>query len=159
MKTYRFRCLFIPLVVMLLGSISVLAQSGFDREAYYKAFANGEEDALDEQLGKVTVLTGNEKDAFEGALLMRKAGTEFSPAKKLSLFKKGGKKLEAAIKSNPQNVEYRFLRLMIQENAPRIVGYDDNIKEDSALVKSKLGSLSKATQNAVSNYAKNSRYL
>ena len=75
------------------------------------------------------------------------------------MFKEGGKKLEAAIKAAPNNVEFRFLRLMIQENAPKIVGYDENIKVDSESVKANLKSLSPATQAAIGQYAKKSKYL
>lgn len=142
----------------LLCGLGVYAQ-GFDRVAYYAAFESGEETSLDAQLKQVTVLAGYEKDAFEGALLMRKAGFQSTPLKKLSLFKEGGKKLEAAIKAHPNNVEYRFLRLMIQEHAPKIVGYDKELKEDSQLIKSRKSSLPVATQNAVNAYAKKSKYL
>ena len=159
MKTFRYNRLLITLSILLLCSAYLYAQAGFDRAAYYTAFANGQAAELDEQIKKTSSLSGQERDAFEGALLMRKAGTAFSPAQKLSLFKKGGKKLEAAIKADPQNVEFRFLRLMVQENAPKIVGYKDNIKADSEMVKNSLSSLSKSTQNAVNSYAKKSQYL
>ena len=64
---------------------------------------------------------------FTGALLMKKAGFNAPPAIKLHLFKSGHKMLEAAIRNNPENAEFRFLRLIIQEHAPGILGYKNDI--------------------------------
>lgn len=158
----QLRKLYISLAfsfAFLMGYFVSSAQAGFDKEAYYAAFASGEIAAMDAQIKKAATLSGTDRNAFEGAMLMRKAGFQSGPFEKLTMFKEGGKKLEAAIKAAPNNVEYRFLRLMIQENAPKIVGYDDNIKVDSESVKTNLKSLPPATQAAIGRYAKKSKYL
>lgn len=64
--------------------------------------------------------------------------------------------MEGAIPGDKNNSEYRFLRLMIQENAPDILGYNMEIEEDAAAVKKhfpdftevvkKLSSLTKKSQ-------------
>ncbi len=154
-----FRVVMALFAGLLLLHTYVWGQAAFDRSAYYAAFEGSQVSAMEEQLSNAAILKGVEKDAFEGALLMRKAGVESAPAQKLMLFKQGAEKLEAAIKASPQNAEYRFLRLMIQENAPRMLGYHSDIEADSNLVKRQLKSLSKPTQDAVSRYSRKSKYL
>jgi hypothetical protein len=38
--------------------------------------------------------------------------------------------MEAAIKSDPKNLEVRLMRLITQESVPKFLGYYQNIKED-----------------------------
>lgn len=49
---------------------------------------------------------------------------------KIDRFKEGAKLLESTIKSDPNNIEIRMIRLSIQENVPGVTGYKKNIKED-----------------------------
>jgi hypothetical protein len=100
-----------------------------------------------------------EKDAYEGALLIRKAGLVKLPAEKLKLFKKGRIKLETALLNDADNGEYHFLRLAVQENAPKIVKYKANIETDKAYVKKTFKNLSPAVQHAIVEYSKNSKIL
>ncbi len=71
-------------------------------------------------------------NAYKGALLMKKAGFQNYPSKKVKVFKQGHQLLEAEIKVYPNNTEYRFLRLAVQVNAPKILKYNKNIEEDRA---------------------------
>ncbi|MCH5715884.1 hypothetical protein [Niabella hibiscisoli] len=48
---------------------------------------------------------------------------------------------------------------MIQENAPKIVGYNKNITDDAKLVKASLKSLPEVVQKAVLSYSKTSKAL
>lgn len=59
----------------------------------------------------------------------------FNPLKKMSYFKEGKNALEYAVKSDPQNIELRVMRLMSQENMPKILGYNQNIAEDRQFLK------------------------
>ena len=54
----------------------------------------------------------------------------FNPLKKMSYFNEGKNTMEAAIKSDPKNLEVRLMRLITQENAPKLLGYYQNIEED-----------------------------
>lgn len=54
----------------------------------------------------------------------------FSPMSKFSTFKKGKKNIELAISKEPENVEIRYIRFMVQKNAPSFLGYNGNLKED-----------------------------
>jgi hypothetical protein len=149
------------LVVYFLFNLSPgsHAQASFVRAAYFQAFEQDNVQLIDNQLKATEQLSGSDRDAFEGALLMRKAGLLTAPVQKLTVFKQGAKKLEAAIEAQPKNAEYRFLRLMIQENAPKILGYNDKLKPDSRAINSQLQSLDPATRAAVRHYAAKSKYL
>ena len=48
------------------------------------------------------------------------------------VFEEGKRLMETQIKRDPQSLELRFLRLSIQLNAPTLLGYSKNIKEDKA---------------------------
>ncbi len=67
---------------------------------------------------------------YHGAALALKASFGWNPISKLSHFNKGKKMIEEAIQAEPENIELRMIRLSIQANAPKIVGYYKNIDED-----------------------------
>jgi len=54
----------------------------------------------------------------------------FNPLKKMSYFNEGKNTMEAAIKSDPKNLEVRLMRLITQESVPKLLGYYQNIEED-----------------------------
>ena len=54
----------------------------------------------------------------------------FNPIKKMSYFNEGKELMETALQSDPKNLEIRLMRLITQENAPAILGYNKQIKED-----------------------------
>ena len=90
---------------------------------------------------------------------MKKAGLISGAGKKLNTFKDGHKKLEASLQKDSGNTEYRFLRLMIQENAPGILGYKDDLKKDSEYIRKNFKNLPQEAKNAVIDYSKNSKIL
>ncbi|NLX71906.1 MAG: hypothetical protein GXY94_01190, partial [Bacteroidales bacterium] len=57
------------------------------------------------------------------------------------------------------NIEYRFIRLIIQEQAPSIVRYRDNIEEDSALIIAAYQGLDERLKREIDRYAKTSKLL
>jgi len=146
------------LLLSLLLSISLSAQK-FDDEEFFKSLASDDIRLVDQQLALVAKSSIKEKEAYEGTLLMKKAGLIPKPKAKLSSFKDGHKKLEQAIGEEPKNAKYRFLRLIIQENAPGILGYKDQIDEDSKYVRESFNTLSPDVQAAVVNYNKTSKKL
>ncbi|MBZ4188643.1 hypothetical protein [Niabella beijingensis] len=145
------------LTLLFLSINTVTAQS---KSAFYNALAGSSVKAIDAQISQVNAYASPaEAPAFTGALEMRKAGLVTIPAKKLSTFKQGHKKLEAAIAAHPKEAEFRFLRLMIQENAPKSLGYSRNIAEDSKMIRDQFASLPAVTQQSVKNYSKKSKSL
>lgn len=146
-------------ILFVAGSFLLHAQSGAGKQAFYAALASPSMSAWNKQLENAKNLKDNDKTAFEGALLMRKSGALKVPAQKLSLFKQGHKLLESAIRKEPQNTEFKFLRLIIQENAPKIVGYNKNLAEDARIIKSNYNSLPDVLQQAILAYSKSSKVL
>src|SRR5689334_16024460 len=93
--------------------------NNFDKKAFYKVLKSGTVEAINEEIALIQSSIIQNKDAFEGTLLMKKADLVTRPKDKLDIFKKGRIKLETAIKNDSTNTEYRFMRLIIQEHAPK----------------------------------------
>lgn len=152
---------FLLLVGMVAGN-GVWGQdteAGFTKSNFYSAMSGGKEEAVNKQIDLVAGAPAAEKDAFEGALLMKKAGIIDGTKKKLDLFKSGRKKLEAAIQKDSSNTEFRFLRLMIQEHAPGILRYRGEMNKDRLYIKNNFKKLPLVVQGAVREYSKESKIL
>lgn len=149
----------------LLLLLSVLTGSGnsqktgFDKAVFYSVMASENLEEINAQLIVLKGASFNEKEAYEGALMMKKAGLVGKAKEKLSLFKTGRLKLEGAIKKEAGNTEYYFLRLIIQEHAPKVANYRDDLENDSLLIRTNYKSLSPVVQQAISDYSKKSRVL
>jgi len=132
---------------------------GFEKVNFYAALKSGKMVEIDEQLELLTTTEISEKGAYEGVLLMRKAGLAKIPAERLRLFKKGRIALETAILNDKDNGEYRFLRLVIEEKAPKIVKYNHDLEADKERIKRTFKNLPPVVQNAIIDYSKGSKIL
>ncbi|MCX6225916.1 MAG: hypothetical protein NTV01_14380 [Bacteroidia bacterium] len=90
---------------------------------------------------------------------MKKAGMVKVPKDKLNTFKSGDMLLEAEISKAPDNAEFRFLRLVIQESAPEILNYNKNLEEDGKCIISRYKQLEPFLQNYIAQYSKQSKVL
>ena len=133
--------------------------SALDRAAYYKAMESNNKTLVDEQISELHSAPEDVKNAFLGAMIMRKAGIGGNPASKLKLFKQGRLLLEEAIAKDPKNAEYRFLRLIIQENAPGVLGYKNDVQKDSEFIRKSYNSLPDDLQKTIADYSKKSKVL
>lgn len=143
------------LCIMLIAAAEpCLAQSasGFSRSSFYRSMAGRDGKSVDQQLELLDAAVLPDKQAWEGALLMKKAGLVTGAKNKLDMFKEGHRKLEAIIQKDSSNPEYRLLRLMIQEHAPKVLGYRNNIVADRAFVQRHFDELPKAAQLAAKEY-------
>lgn len=131
----------------------------FDKTAYYAVLRVGKMDDVNQELDKLGTSTILEKEAYTGTLLMRKAGLVKLPSEKVKLFKKGRIALETQLLKDNDNAEYHFLRLIIQEHAPKIVKYKKEIETDKAYIIKSYKHLSPAVQQAILDYSKNSKIL
>jgi hypothetical protein len=131
----------------------------FDKSAFYAVMETGNLKDIDAQLSLVRESIITEKNAYEGALLMKKSGIVTKTNEKLSLFKSGRSKLESSILKDNSNIEYRFLRLIIQEHAPKVVKYRNEIKEDSNLIRTHFKNLSPLLQQLINEYSEKSTAL
>jgi len=130
-----------------------------DRAAYYKAMRSDNKSLVDAQITELNSAPADVKNAFLGAMIMRKAGIGGSPATKMKLFKQGRQLLEEAIIQDPKNAEFRFLRLMIQENSPGVLGYKKNEQQDSEFIRKSYKTLPEDLQKTIADYNKKSRVL
>ncbi|MEP7165096.1 MAG: hypothetical protein ABI741_10385 [Ferruginibacter sp.] len=135
------------------------AGQGFDRSVFYAAMSSDKIEEINAQLIIIKGSSVAEKEAYEGALLMKKAGLAGTAKEKLSLFKSGRSKLESSISKDANNTEYRFLRVIIQEHAPKIVKYRSQLEEDSRLIQTNFKSLPLFLQQVINDYSKKSKVL
>ena len=142
---------------MTVGGKQILQT--FDKSSFYIVMASGSAEDINVELTKVAATSIPEKEAYEGALLMKKAGLVKKAADKLKIFKAGYILLESALKNDSTNGEYHFLRLTIQEHAPRTARYYKDLKKDSLYIQNTFKDLSPVVQKAIIDYSKNSKIL
>lgn len=115
--------------------ISLAYSWAFDKTAFYQTYTRGKAAEVSRLLDKLsTENNGGNLNAYVGALTIKKATQVKGMAQKLALFRDGYSYLETAISNEPANAEYRFLRLTIQEYAPALLKYNQNIAEDKKLI-------------------------
>jgi hypothetical protein len=154
----HYKAVFSLLFFLSLITVKSFSQT-FDRNTFYAAMASGKLEDVNAQLNIINKSSFAEKNAFEGTLLMSKAGLINGPGNKLSTFKAGHKKLEAEILKDSLNTEFRFLRLMIQEHAPGILGYKSELQNDKEYIRKNFKKLLPAVQHAVTDYSQKSKIL
>ncbi|HLA60058.1 MAG TPA: hypothetical protein VK622_14890 [Puia sp.] len=130
-----------------------------NRAAYYKAMESESKTLVDAQISELNSAPADVKNAFLGAMIMRRAGIGGNPASKLKLFKQGHKLLEGAIAKDPKNAEFRFLRLIIQENSPGVLGYKNDEQKDSEFIRKSYSSMPEDLQKTIADYNKKSKVL
>ena len=149
--------------LILLFSIVILhgkaQQQDFNRATFYKVLSAENEASIDAQINNVRKSGLVEMIAYEGVLLMKKSGMVAKPKEKIKLFKSGRTKLETAIAGEKDNIEYRFLRVIIQEHAPKIVKYRNELEEDCKFIRANFSRLSPFLQQVIIDYSKKSKIL
>jgi hypothetical protein len=162
-------CIFFTLFLILSGTIvrggrglqpfDKASFQPFDKAGYYTVMASAGVEAIDAELSALGSSSIKEKDAYEGALLMKKAGLLTRPKDKLATFKSGYRKLESALANDSNNIEYHFLRLMIQEHAPKVVHYNKDQESDRRDIIRSFKNLTPVVQQAILDYCKHSNIL
>ena len=94
--------------------------------------------------------------AYKGAAIALKAKFAKDRKAKKSLFIDGVKLIENAIKSEPNNIELRLIRLSIQENTPKILNYKSNINEDKKLILTNFGKQNQSLKEHIASFVKQS---
>jgi hypothetical protein len=156
----KMKIIFVAAFLFVIGFLeNAFAQQKFEKAVFYNVMATGGIDAIDNEIAIVGDAGLNNKDGYEGALLMKKAGLVMPAKKRLKLFKEGRIKLETALSADNDNTEYHFLRLAIEENAPKIVKYHADIENDKVFVQKNFKNLSPSVQHAILDYCKKSKVL
>ncbi|MDC7999467.1 hypothetical protein POV26_00295 [Aequorivita todarodis] len=115
------------------------------RTQYPKAVSNAEIAAkLDGELSTVTSSGKPVLLAYKGAVLTLKAKFAKKKSDKKDFFKEGVALIESAVSADASNIEIRYIRLSVQENSPKFLGYHKNIEEDKEFILKHYGSISSA---------------
>ncbi len=149
---------FFVLQIALFCFLSLSANPDLSQLEFYQTIASESAEEIEKALMLI-----NEADAtqsiYNSALLIKKASYLKVLKEKIELCKEGIKGLEASIEEHPENAEFRFIRLSIQENAPKILKYKLNLEEDKTFLLEKFSSLDADLQVIIKNYAKSSMIL
>lgn len=78
--------------------------------------------------------------AYHGTALAMMAGHVSGPREKLKWFDQGKELIEKAAAADPNNPEIAFLRFSVQSEAPRFLGYHNQISSDANIVVAALRS-------------------
>lgn len=137
-----------------------IAVSTFSKTDFFTVLSEGtliEIQALEKKIA--TSKQDVTQQAYLGTIQMKLSEFGKTPGDKLKQFKAGKALLETSIQAQPNNAELRFLRIIIQENAPKMLKYNNEISEDAAFIKKNYNHLPKEVKTAVSNYSKKSTHL
>lgn len=76
-----------------------------------------------------------------------------------ALVKTGAANLENVIKNNPNNAELRLIRLSVQENIPKIVGYRGSMKDDKTFLLNNYSKQNTALKSYIKRFAMQSKTI
>lgn len=79
-----------------------------------------------------------EAKGYNAAMILMKSRYVKGPFSKLKFFKKGKKILDQDISENPNSIEIRYIRFLMQKQIPKFLGYNKNIEEDFNIIFNKL---------------------
>lgn len=91
--------------------------------------------------------------AYKGAATVLYARYQNNQNAKKKLVIEGIKTLESAVKIDSDNIEIRLVRLIIQENSPKILKYKTNISADKQIILTNFTKQSKAVKEIIKRYA------
>lgn len=105
---------------------------------------------------KLNDYSGNNQTiiAYKGASKILKARYIKNKETKKKYFTEGAVLINNSIKKEPKNVENHLIRLVIQENIPKFIKYNQNIQEDKTFIVENYNSAPKEVQVLVKAYAK-----
>ena len=122
----KYIFLFLLSFISIIGNAQDLKEV---RELYPNAVENFENTTkLDAELQTVNNTEKPVLIAYKGAVKTLKAKFTKSKSDKKEFFKEGVALIEDSVIADPDNIEVRYLRLSVQENSPRFLGYHKNIE-------------------------------
>lgn len=129
------------------------------RNAYSKANLSNEGaknfiKIADKRSSSDPIITG-----YKAAANILEAKVTTEKNKRKTFIKSGATSLENVIKANPNNVELRLIRMSVQENIPKIVGYNKNLKEDKIFILNNYPKQNSALKTYVRKFAMQSKTM
>lgn len=109
-------------------------------------------DTAEKQSGSDAVTVG-----YKAAAKIMEA--KIAKSNRKSLVKTGATSLESVIKSNPNNAELRLIRMSVQENIPKIVGYRGSLKDDKAFLLNNYSKQNTALKGYIKRFAMQSKTM
>jgi hypothetical protein len=97
--------------------------------------------------------------AYKAAAQIMEAKITTEKGKRKSFVKTGATSLESIIKSNPNNIELRVIRLSVQENIPKIVGYHSSLKDDKTFILNNYSKQNAGLKNYIKRFALQSKTI
>lgn len=89
-----------------------------------------DEDKLEQIISSLAYIESPLTNGYKGICETMMAQYVYLPTSKLRYFNSGKRKIEAAIRQSPDNGELRYIRLLVQLNAPAMLGYNAKINRD-----------------------------
>ncbi|KQT24738.1 hypothetical protein ASG22_12190 [Chryseobacterium sp. Leaf405] len=147
------------LIFSFLTAFFLFFQSGLEslRESYAKAnSSNANTEAF--------INTAEKTSGSDPVIQGYKAAAKIMEAKitkqnRKALVKSGATDLESVIKSNSNNIELRIIRMSVQENIPKIVGYRGSLKDDKVFILANYGKQNTALKNYIKRFAAQSKTM
>ena len=97
--------------------------------------------------------------AYKSASKILEAKVTTEKNKRKSFVKSGATGLEKIIATNPNNAELRVIRMSVQENLPKIIGYSKNLKEDKTFLINNYGKQTQDLKNYIKQFAGQSKTM
>ncbi len=147
------------LIFSFITAFILFFQSGIEslRDSYAKAnTSNANTEAF--------ITTAEKTSGSDAVTQGYKAAAKIMEAKiarqnRKALVKSGATSLESIIKSNPNNIELRVIRMSVQENIPKIVGYRGSLKDDKAFILNNYSKQNSTLKNYIKKFAAQSKTM
>ncbi len=162
MMLRSIKIIILVLVFILNTKIDLCGQSLLVNDIRARfALAVKSEEACEELFNEMNQMKGKREPVFTGylgAVTISMSKYTGNPFGKYEYFQDGKKLVESAIREAPANVELRFIRLSIQENAPSFLGYTSNVAADKKIILEQLQNLPQPKlKEAIINYIGHSK--
>lgn len=133
---------------------------GIEKSDYYDALSSNNIITINSMIEKIKEEEKTSMhQAYLGSLIAKKSGHLKDISQKINLFKKGISLLENEISTHPEVAEYKFLRLILQEQSPRILNYKNNISKDCQDINKNFSAFDDELKIIILQYSKNSKFL
>lgn len=150
--------IFIQIIISILLFTNPLESTLKDE--FYKTLASNNQEETEALIAKIKTLKNSSiNQAYIATLTMKQSDFEKIVKNKISLFKEGATTLNNLILENPNTLEMRFLRFIIQDKAPKILKYNSNLENDKKQIIIGYKNQNKNIQQHIISYTKESQKI
>jgi len=144
----------LPFLVLFLVSFYATAQDLQKiRTQYPQAEKSSEITAnLENALANIGSESSPILQAYKGAVLTLKAKFAEKRKDKKIFFKEGATLIENAVDNEGSNIEIRYIRMSVQENAPKILGYHKDLENDKDFILKNFDTSKSAVKQVITDF-------